>query len=1305
MDAAEVRSVKVSRIFNAFDVNSDGGLSKAELLTFVARVNPTVKFTPVQLIAIADEVCLEYAGHVGKAGLTEEGLRAMYESGNGNVDDDYEALGFTDDDISPRQATEAATVTKETHATAPEKEYVDLNEPDQAEAEPSTRASWAGKLGKWAAALKPTAAAAPPSKEAVATQNEALLASDAAAAVSTSKVQQGRNDKGADWGKLGVPKLDLGKAAGAASDAWLIKAHSQCAAAAASEVEVRRATVDVSNAHVGQGPTKTAEESIAAAKRELASYKQVKHEAAIRAVTAAKRALDRGAHTSAEADGAEAAMAGALDAVADAKRALSSHPLPDAAQPIGAVESVAAAQKALAVVPTEYDDDGPVPPLRDTLAAIRAAREALGRYPEAADPGSPLPAELSPGPKSHRIHIAASPSHHSYAPAVARKLDTDAAADHASHGYVPSSVDGPKLEFEGTATHGYVPSSEAAPKVGPDAPAAEGAAHGYVPAVPARDAAQSSATATGHSYVPRARPSSGNALRKSLSKLAHRFVPGLADKEASAQQPSLSDHAFLPEATAKDVKSLDVGAIKAEEQPQQQEATTEASTPAGTPTKTQEELSKWFNHTWDPNCGPNNRQKAPIEGTTSNAETFVDAKEEMQTADSFTSAQSQATTPRRQQPLLHALSERISCSPNGILSCLNQTPPRTPRAATPDPSTATGEKKPAAAAATATPRREAKKAAAAAQAAAQRSEIEEALAVPAGATDSLQLVLESVQRVILLEGNPEWTAQQLAKLRDRANGLESEHAHSAQIATAGLLASMERHEEAIPFFEAALGHQLSNAKTWFRLGVSFYKLNHIGDAESAYLRAIQEVVLPKDARLLPKIHLNLGIAQEQDGRLLAACDSYREVVLLNADHYRAFKLLGSALYALGDLTGAERALRDSLAIQPSYSDALCDLGCVLCALRRPDEAKEAFKNAICAHEHHIEAHFNLGNVYRQCGQLEAAEHCYSMVLEAAPGHWRALLNLSVALAGMGRSSEAHRTLRASFKASGSNARVAIEIKKLLAMSRKGKHRNELMALMEAASETATVAIAVKPDRAEPSSKKMWAELPKRSVSGLPKRGLSGLLRRAPSAAMAQTAEALQASLDEGLLKQLSPLAAVHPYRLEAQVTEDGFLAAASPGGTELAPQGRMQGAAVAEGALRALLPETAQHRFQHLMRIVLNEFIVPLNPDAGGRETDVGVVLALLAAVADGDMFERADAAHALLRWRSGQRGGVPQSSIALYVAGLKAVYGREHDMSELRRVLKMGDWGQLVQLKGFQEQLKAGFPAFEMLRSIAASN
>lgn len=39
--------------------------------------------------------------------------------------------------------------------------------------------------------------------------------------------------------------------------------------------------------------------------------------------------------------------------------------------------------------------------------------------------------------------------------------------------------------------------------------------------------------------------------------------------------------------------------------------------------------------------------------------------------------------------------------------------------------------------------------------------------------------------------------------------------------------------------------------------------------------AVQEVRLPFDERLLPKIHVNLGITQEADGRLLAACENYR----------------------------------------------------------------------------------------------------------------------------------------------------------------------------------------------------------------------------------------------------------------------------------------------------------------------------------------------------------------------------------------------------------------------------------------------
>ena len=53
------------------------------------------------------------------------------------------------------------------------------------------------------------------------------------------------------------------------------------------------------------------------------------------------------------------------------------------------------------------------------------------------------------------------------------------------------------------------------------------------------------------------------------------------------------------------------------------------------------------------------------------------------------------------------------------------------------------------------------------------------------------------------------------------------------------------------------------------------------------------------------------------------------------------------------------------------------------------------------------------------------------------------------------------------------------------------------------------------------------------------------------------------------------------------------------------------------------------------------------------REVDIGLVLALLLGVADGDVFERIDAVHAVLAWRS-RRQQVTEGATALYIAALK---------------------------------------------------
>ena len=69
----------------------------------------------------------------------------------------------------------------------------------------------------------------------------------------------------------------------------------------------------------------------------------------------------------------------------------------------------------------------------------------------------------------------------------------------------------------------------------------------------------------------------------------------------------------------------------------------------------------------------------------------------------------------------------------------------------------------------------------------------------------------------------------------------------------------------------------------------------------------------------------------------------------------------------------------------------------------------------------MQALFNLANLQRQCGEVEAAVRSYERVLELSPDSWRGLLNYSVALVGLGRELEAKQALRRAFRLSGESA--------------------------------------------------------------------------------------------------------------------------------------------------------------------------------------------------------------------------------------------------------------------------------------------
>ncbi|KAJ6837405.1 putative TPR repeat-containing protein-like [Iris pallida] len=93
------RLEKVRRIFDHFDTDADGVLSRPELAFLVAAVNPSVDFTPDQISSIINEVFRSYSDFLLRgspsspaAGLSLPGLLQTYDNGAGDLDLDFDSL-------------------------------------------------------------------------------------------------------------------------------------------------------------------------------------------------------------------------------------------------------------------------------------------------------------------------------------------------------------------------------------------------------------------------------------------------------------------------------------------------------------------------------------------------------------------------------------------------------------------------------------------------------------------------------------------------------------------------------------------------------------------------------------------------------------------------------------------------------------------------------------------------------------------------------------------------------------------------------------------------------------------------------------------------------------------------------------------------------------------------------------------------------------------------------------------------------------------------------------------------------------
>jgi len=157
--------------------------------------------------------------------------------------------------------------------------------------------------------------------------------------------------------------------------------------------------------------------------------------------------------------------------------------------------------------------------------------------------------------------------------------------------------------------------------------------------------------------------------------------------------------------------------------------------------------------------------------------------------------------------------------------------------------------------------------------------------------------------------------------------------------------------------------------------------------------------------------LQTGLQHHEAGRLDQARECYRKILQAEPDHPDARHLSGMLAYREGDYETAVCEINRGLAVRPTNSLYLTNLGNSLRALGRLDEARQAFERAIKNQPGYADAHNNLGTVLFAQGKFAEARRCYQTALSHKPEYPDAYINLGSVHQALSEFDEAEAALR------------------------------------------------------------------------------------------------------------------------------------------------------------------------------------------------------------------------------------------------------------------------------------------------------
>ena len=182
-----------------------------------------------------------------------------------------------------------------------------------------------------------------------------------------------------------------------------------------------------------------------------------------------------------------------------------------------------------------------------------------------------------------------------------------------------------------------------------------------------------------------------------------------------------------------------------------------------------------------------------------------------------------------------------------------------------------------------------------------------------------------------------------------------------------------------------------------------------GNLGNVYLRQgrIDDAVrVLSEAPESPEASNSLGMALTQKGDASGAERAFRNAINLQPDFAEAHYNLANLLASTRDYRQAAYHFEKAIAAKPDYAEAHHRYGVLHLVMNAPDAAQREFELALRQKPALAEAHTDLASVLEAKGQLARAAAEYSAAIATDPNAYDAHLALGIMLARSGRMSEA-----------------------------------------------------------------------------------------------------------------------------------------------------------------------------------------------------------------------------------------------------------------------------------------------------------